>query len=94
MDEVKPLITQEQYEKLMRRKRIALIADIVLVVVLLGIGWYVWTNFETYKALQGDVCRICEKKTGGTCYSGTIMPELDKPKKNYSYPEFELQVQN
>lgn len=85
-----PPITPEEYAKLMRRKKIALIADIILVVVLLAIGWYVYSNFEVYKALNGDVCRMCEEKTGGKCYSGAYISENPPAKVSPDYSKFNL----
>lgn len=64
----------EQTEELLKRKiksnRIKIIADVVLIVVLLGIVLYIYSEIENFKALGTDVCRLCEEKTGGQCLKG------------------------
>ena len=67
--------------KVYRMKRMALITDIILIVVLLGIAWNTFNNWEELKQYRGDVCRLCQDKTGGVC---TALPRLSDTKKTES----------
>ena len=67
MEQTTTNIPDNSTERLIRINRFKLIADIILIVVILLIGWYMFNNIEAFKALSGDVCRLCEQKTGGTC---------------------------
>lgn len=67
-----PEATQPSQEEILLRKkiksnRIKIIMDVTVIVIILGIGFYVWNNIEAFKALGSDVCRLCEQKTGGLC---------------------------
>lgn len=55
-------------EKILKSKRYALITNIILIVIALGIGAYVYFNIEAFKTLGQDVCRLCAEKTGATCF--------------------------
>lgn len=68
------MITEEQYKKLMRRKRIAIIADIALIIIIGLIGFYVIKNVELLKALNGDICKMCMEKTGAICSAPINFP--------------------
>lgn len=67
-------------QKLLLRKsiqsnRIKIVADVVLIMVFLLIAWYIVSNIEFAKTMNGDVCRICEAKTGGKCLKTWTAPE-------------------
>jgi len=57
-----------------RRK---IIADVILIIVILGIAFYVYTEIESFKMLGKDICRLCEDKTGGICSMGNYVPNVD-----------------
>lgn len=61
-DEEKKLIKKKVFTNVVK-----IIMDIILVLVLLLILWYCYSEIETFKQLNNDVCRLCEEKTGGTC---------------------------
>lgn len=74
---MKKIIDEQQLKKYMRRKTIALIADIILILVISLIGIYVWKNIEYAKMMDGDPCRICEDKTGGKCIAENLIPTYE-----------------
>lgn len=43
-----------------------IIADIILIIAIGLIGFYVYNNIEHLKTLSSDVCRLCVEKTGAT----------------------------
>ena len=49
------------------------ITNVILVIVIIAIGFYIYSNLQDLKTLSGDVCRLCEVKTGGVCQ--TVTPE-------------------
>ena len=61
-------------EDLIRKRiasnRIKIAADIILVIVLCGIFFYVYSEIENFKTLKEDVCALCEQKTGALCMKG------------------------
>lgn len=74
-------------EELLRVKRMALIADIVLIGIILGLVIYVVVEIESVKFLKHDPCQVCMEKTGATClkvsnnpsssnYPKIIMPNI------------------
>jgi len=42
--------------------------NIGLLVCVLLIGFYIFTNLEAFKTLGHDVCALCMNKTGAVCY--------------------------
>lgn len=62
-------LTPEQLHKVKRR---TLIADIILIIVILGLGFYVITNIEPIKKMQSgefNPCYVCEKTISGASCS-------------------------
>lgn len=51
--------------------KLNIIADIFLIIIILLIGWYIYSNFELFKDLNRDVCAYCMEKTGAVCYSSS-----------------------
>jgi len=45
-----------------------IVADIVLIFIILCLATYIVKEIELFKALSGDVCKLCEAKTGAVCY--------------------------
>jgi hypothetical protein len=60
---------EELIKKNIRMNRFKIIMDIILVIVLLGIFYYVYSEIELFKILGQDVCRMCQEKTGAICYT-------------------------
>jgi hypothetical protein len=62
-------------ERVIRIKRRTMILDIILIIVLLAIAFYAYTNIEYIKQVDNP-CKICEDKTGGKClkFSGGSNP--------------------
>ena len=58
---------QELIKKQIRMNRFKVITNIILIIVLLGIAFYVIKEIESFKLLSQDVCRFCESKTGAVC---------------------------
>jgi len=63
---------EEQEKELIRRKiksnRFKTITNIILIIVLLGIAFYVIKEIENFKLLSSEVCNLCQQKTGAICY--------------------------
>lgn len=70
MEEVQPTNEQllEQGRSILRYKKFILITNIILILVLIGIAYYVISNVELLKILNSDVCKMCMDKTGANCY--------------------------
>lgn len=68
--------------KSIRSNRIKIVADIILIIVILGIGWYVYSEIDNFKLLGSDVCRLCEEKTGGKCMKGYGVTQTCPPCKD------------
>jgi hypothetical protein len=59
------------------------ITDIILIIILLLIAWYVVSNIESFKALNKDVCAYCMKKTGAYCYTTDLFGLFGNKTENY-----------
>ena len=59
------------------------ITNVILVIVIIAIGFYIYLNLQDLKTLSGDVCRLCEEKTGGVCQTVTPINSY-KEKVNYT----------
>lgn len=59
----------ELLKKKIRINRMKLVSDMILIFIFVLIGLYIYFEIENFKALGGDVCRMCEEKTGGVCVS-------------------------
>ena len=61
-----------EIEKLITKKnklhRYNIITNIILIIVFLLISSYIIYNFEIFKILSQDVCKMCTAKTGAICY--------------------------
>ena len=59
-------------EQIIKRKGLQdkwkIITNIILIVVLLGIAFYVIKEIETFKMLNQDICKYCMERTGAICY--------------------------
>ena len=53
-------------KKKIRLHRWHIITNIILIIVLLGIAFYVIKEIESFKMLSKDVCAYCIEKTGAT----------------------------
>jgi hypothetical protein len=71
----------------MEKNKLNMILNIILIVILILIGLYVWFNVEHLKSLGGDVCRLCEEKTGGICTTTGYPSTLGKVEINLSQME-------
>lgn len=90
---VMPREKESEEIRLLKRKissnRMKLVADIILIIVLVGIFSYIYSEIENFKTLNNDVCRLCEQSTGGTCakfYNFTAEKNIELPSQNYSLP--------
>ena len=62
-------LTQEQLlKKSILMNKIKIISNIVLILLGIGIAWYMISNVELLKILNQDVCKLCMNKTGAVCY--------------------------
>ena len=85
---------QEELLKLKKKlylTKFKLIADVVLIIVLLLLGWYVYSNIETFKELNRDACAYCTEKTGAVCKIEWGVPRSAEP-INYTIPSFMFNV--
>jgi hypothetical protein len=57
----------EQGSRILKAKRRVLITNIILIVIILLIAFYVIKNIEAFKMLSQDICKLCQVKTGATC---------------------------
>ena len=55
-------------KKNIKINRIKIIADVILIIVILGISFYIVSEIESFKILGKDVCKMCMEKTGATCF--------------------------
>jgi len=63
-------ITEEELiKKNIRMNRFKILMDIILIIILLGISYYVFSEIETFKILGKDVCKLCQEKTGAVCFN-------------------------
>jgi uncharacterized membrane protein YvbJ len=58
---------QDLINKNIRMNRFKVVTNIILIVVLVGIAFYVIKNIESFKMLSQDVCKLCSSKTGAIC---------------------------
>jgi len=58
---------EELIKKQIRINKIKIYADIILVIIFLLIGYYIFKEIELFKTLSQDVCRMCMEKTGAIC---------------------------
>jgi len=52
--------------------RYQIVTDIILILVIIAIGVYVYNNIEQLKTLGNDVCKLCMIKTNSTCIPNLI----------------------
>lgn len=57
-------------KKNIRLNKIRIVSNIILLIVFLLIGYYIYSEIDNFKTLSSDVCRLCEQKTGGKCLIG------------------------
>ena len=50
-----------------RLHRYQTITNVILIIVLILIGLYIFWNLEEFKPLGGDICKMCVEKTGAVC---------------------------
>ena len=77
MNELNPELLKKYY----RRKTLALIGDIILIIFFIFLTIYVVKNIEYAKSMQGDVCKICEDKTGAKCILGFVPSYSEEQKE-------------
>jgi len=71
----------------MEKQTVIIITNIILIVVLLSVGLYLFFNYEQAILISSDPCRLCEEKTGGVCLSKMPTFEELQPKPDFSnYP--------
>lgn len=64
---VAELSPEEQTKKNIKLHKYHILADVFLIIVLLGLGAYIILNLESFKTLSKDVCAYCMEKTGAIC---------------------------
>ena len=57
---------EELIKKKIRLHRWHIITNIILIIVFLAIGIYIFSEIENFKLLSQDLCRLCAEKTGAT----------------------------
>jgi len=57
-----------------------IILDVILIIILLGILYYSYSEIENIKLLNGNVCRLCEEKTGGVCVKNAMTTPKESSK--------------
>lgn len=62
-------VTREELLKVHKRRKINIITNIILIIILLGISYYVVSNIEIIKLANQDWCSLCSSKTGMMCYN-------------------------
>jgi len=67
-------LTREEILKVHRRRKINIITNIILIVVILIISAYVIYNIEIIKSANKDWCKLCELKTGAKCLVTKYFP--------------------
>jgi SNF family Na+-dependent transporter len=60
---------QEILKKNIKMNRFKVVTNLILIVILLGIAFYVIKEIELFKTLSQDVCKYCQLKTGAICYT-------------------------
>jgi hypothetical protein len=65
-------LTREEILKVHNRRRINIITNIILIIVILGISFYVIYNIEIIKSANQNWCSLCELKTGARCIAKII----------------------
>lgn len=63
------LTEQELIKKNIRMNRFKILMDVILILVIIAIGYYIFSEIEAFKILGKDVCLLCEQQTGGSCIS-------------------------
>jgi len=59
---------EELIKKNIRLNKFKIVADVVLIVLISFIAYYVIREIELFKILGQDVCRLCTEKTGASCF--------------------------
>lgn len=62
----------ERSIKLNKRR---IVMDLIVISMFLFGLYYIVSNIEFAKVMNGDVCRICEEKTGGLCQISWESPQ-------------------
>lgn len=62
--------TEKTLKKNIRINKIKIFADVILIILFIGIGIYMFKEIENFKILGSDVCELCMQKTGGICSTG------------------------
>ncbi len=65
MDEIKKPFNWHKYHT---------ITNIILIIVILAVGIYLFKNFQEFKLLGHDVCALCRVKTGANCFIPQAYP--------------------
>ena len=68
------LTEQELIKKNILMNRFKILMDVILILVLMGIAYYIFSEIEALKILGQDVCRLCMDKTG--VYGKVYSPEI------------------
>ena len=61
-------IEEELIKRKIRSNKWKIITNVFLIIVLLGIAFYVIKEIETFKMLNQDICKYCMERTGAICY--------------------------
>ena len=62
------LVEEELIRRKIRSNKWKIITNVFLIIVLLGIAFYVIKEIELFKMLNQDVCSYCMERTGAICY--------------------------
>lgn len=61
----------QEENKLLKRKiflhKWNIITNIILILLVIGLGIYIYKNVELIKLFAGDICKVCMEKTNSIC---------------------------
>lgn len=77
---------RELLEKNIKLNRRRFVTNLILILVWVLLATYVVINIQEFKALNSDVCRLCEAKTGGQCLASVIAPIQQKDSGGLQQP--------
>lgn len=61
------LVNEDLIKRNIKLNRYKVITNIILIIIFLAIGFYIFHEIEAFKSVAGDVCKLCMQKTGANC---------------------------
>lgn len=78
----------------MDKQTLIIITNILVAVVILGVGLYVYMNLDDVQNMMKDPCRVCEQKTDGKCIRGVGILEYTMMYPSNTEDNFPTQPNN